>query len=206
MSGKFVVFEGSDGSGKTTILNNVKKYLDESNIEYILTREPGGTKIGEKIRDILLNNKNKEMDYRTEALLFAAARAQSVEEVLRPALNQGKLVISDRYVLSSIAYQGYARELSIDGVKGINDFAIDGLKPDWTIFFDVDPIKVLDRKKAATKADRLEEEGNNYHSKVYEGYKKMIEKYQNVIVIDASRSIEEVTNETIIALNKIIGE
>ncbi|MDO4778043.1 MAG: dTMP kinase [Tissierellia bacterium] len=206
MSGKFVVFEGSDGSGKTTILNNVKKYLDESNIEYILTREPGGTKIGEKIRDILLNNKNKEMDYRTEALLFAAARAQSVEEVLRPALNQGKLVISDRYVLSSIAYQGYARELSIDGVKGINDFAIDGLKPDWTIFFDVDPIKVLDRKKAATKADRLEEEGNNYHSKVYEGYKKMIEEYQNVIVIDASRSIEEVTNETIIALNKIIGE
>lgn len=206
MSGKFVVFEGTDGSGKTTILNNVKKYLDESNIEYILTREPGGTKIGEKIRDILLNNKNKEMDYRTEALLFAAARAQSVEEVLRPALNKGKLVISDRYVLSSIAYQGYARELNIDGVKGINDFAIDGLKPDWTIFFDVDPIKVLDRKKAATKADRLEEEGNNYHSKVYEGYKKMIEEYQNVIVIDASRSIEEVTNETIIALNKIIGE
>lgn len=206
MSGKFVVFEGTDGSGKTTILNNVKKYLDESNIEHILTREPGGTKIGEKIRDILLNNKNKEMDYRTEALLFAAARAQSVEEVLRPALNKGKLVISDRYVLSSIAYQGYARELNIDGVKGINDFAIDGLKPDWTIFFDVDPIKVLDRKKAATKADRLEEEGNNYHSKVYEGYKKMIEEYQNVIVIDASRSIEEVTNETIIALNKIIGE
>lgn len=206
MRGKFIVFEGSDGSGKTTILNNVKKYLDDSKIEYIITREPGGTAIGEQVREILLNNLNTTMNDRTEALLFAAARAQSVEEVLKPALNSKKLVISDRYVLSSIAYQGYARDISIDGVVSINEFAIDGLKPDWTFFFDVDPIAVLDRKKSSVKADRLEEEGNSYHSKVYEGYKELIKKMNNIIVIDASKSIEDVTEKTIEYLEKILGE
>lgn len=206
MRGKFIVFEGSDGSGKTTILNNVKKYLDDSKIEYIITREPGGTAIGEQVREILLNNLNTTMNDRTEALLFAAARAQSVEEVLKPALNSKKLVISDRYVLSSIAYQGYARDISIDGVVSINEFAIDGLKPDWIFFFDVDPIAVLDRKKSSVKADRLEEEGNSYHSKVYEGYKELIKKMNNIIVIDASKSIEDVTEKTIEYLEKILGE
>lgn len=201
----FIAFEGPDGSGKSTVLNSVKNYLEENNIEYILTREPGGTKIGEQIRDILIDNKNKEMDSKTEALLFAAARAQSVEEIVKKALDENKIVISDRYVLSSIVYQGYARDIGVDGVREINDFATSKINPDYTFFLDVDPIKVLERKKSVIDADRLEKEGNNFHQKVYEGYKKLIDK-DSAIIIDASKTIEEVEEQTIIELRKILEE
>lgn len=206
MRGKFIAFEGSDGSGKSTVLSKVREYLEENNISYIITREPGGTKIGEQIRDILINNDNTEMDDKTEALLFAAARAQSVEEKLKKELEQKELVISDRYVLSSLAYQGYARGLGVEGVRSINDFATSKLKPDYTFFLDVDPITVLERKKSQVEADRLEEEGNNFHEKVYIGYKKLIENEKNLIVIDASKPIEEVVEQTIKNIKKILEE
>ncbi len=205
MPGKFIVFEGSDGSGKTTILNEVKKFLDDLGIKYILTREPGGTKIGEAIREILLGKENGEMHPRTEALLFAAARAQSVEEKLIPALNEGLLVISDRYVMSSIAYQAYARGLDVDSIVSINNFATNLLKPDATFFLDVDPIKVLERKKGQVEADRMEREANDYHERVYRGYKELVAKDDGVIIIDASGSVQEVAAETIEKLRNILG-
>lgn len=205
MRGKFIVFEGSDGSGKSTVLESVKEYLDQANVDYILTREPGGTKIGEQIRDILLNIENKEMDDRTEALLFAAARAQGVAEKVKKELEMGRIVISDRYVLSSLVYQGYARDLSLEGVKAINEFAIDGLHPDYTFFLDVDPITVLNRKRQAVEADRLEDESNSYHERVYEGYKKLLDP-ENTIVIDASKSLEEVRQQTIEKLKEVLEE
>lgn len=205
MQGKFIVFEGSDGSGKTTILKNVKKYLDDNNIDYVLTREPGGTKISEKIRDLVLSNENKEMGDRTEALLYAASRAQHVKEIIKPNLEKGRLVISDRFVMSSLAYQGYGRQLGADQVKMINDFAIDSTKPDYTIFFNVDPITVLERKRANVEADRLENEEESYHQRVYNGYQYLLDDESlNLIVIDASKSIEEVTKATIEKLIEII--
>lgn len=206
MRGKFIVFEGSDGSGKTTILNNVRKYLEENNIDYVLTREPGGTKISEGVRDILLSNDNKEMSPRTEALLYAASRAQHVDEIIKPNLEAGKLVISDRFVMSSLAYQGYGRELGYDNVKAINEFAIDDIKPDYTIFFNVDPITVLERKRKNVVADRLENEDESYHKRVYEGYQEMLKRADDkLIIIDAAQSIEKVTEDTIEKLLKVIG-
>lgn len=206
MKGKFIAFEGSDGSGKSTVLAKVKEYLDENNVSYIITREPGGTKIGEQIRDILMNNENTEMDDKTEALLFAAARAQSVEEKLKKELENKDLVISDRYVLSSLAYQGYARGLGVDGVRSINEFATNSLKPNYTFFLDVDPITVLERKKSQVEADRLEEESNNFHQKVYDGYQELLKDEENVILIDASQTVEEVVEETINNIKKILEE
>lgn len=205
MKGKFIVFEGSDGSGKSTILEKVKEYLDSKDVDYILTREPGGTSIGEQIRNVLLSKDSEAMDDRTEVLLFAAARAQSVEEIVKPNLEKGKLVISDRYVLSSLAYQGYAREVGVEKVREVNDFAIDSLQPDYTFFLDVDPITVLKRKKQSVEADRLESEANTFHEKVYDGYKSLI-KGDNFIVIDASKSIEEVAQQTISNLEAILEE
>lgn len=206
MKGKFIAFEGSDGSGKSTVLAKVKEYLDENNVSYIITREPGGTKIGEQIRDILMNNENTEMDDKTEALLFAAARAQSVEEKLKKELENKDLVISDRYVLSSLAYQGYARGLGVDGVRSINEFATNSLKPNYTFFLDVDPITVLERKKSQVESDRLEEESNNFHQKVYDGYQELLKDEENVILIDASQTVEEVVEETINNIKKILEE
>ena len=206
MRGKFIVFEGPDGSGKTTILENVKEYLNKNNIDYILTREPGGTNISEEIRRLVLGNEYSEMNYRTEALLYAASRAQLVNEKIIPSLEEGRLVISDRYVISSLAYQGYGRDLGLEEVKQINDFATKGLEPDAIIFFQVDPVTVLKRKGQAVELDRLENESDSYHRRVYEGYQKVLEKYTDKIsVIDASQTIEEVKESTINKLLDIIG-
>lgn len=204
MRGKFIAFEGSDGSGKSTVLSKVKEYLDKANIDYIITREPGGTPIGEEIRNILLHFDTDSMNARAEALLFAAARVQSVEEKIKPNLKAGKLVISDRYVLSSLAYQGYARGLGVEEVRYINDFATDELKPDYTFFLDVDPITVLKRKKKAVDPDRLESETNLFHEKVYEGYKSLLG--DDYIVIDASQPVEKVIENTINKLKEILEE
>lgn len=206
MLGKFIVFEGPDGSGKTTILNNVEKFLREEKIDFIITREPGGPKISEDIRDILLSNDNSEMSARAEALLYSASRAQHVDEVIKPNLEKGVLVISDRFVLSSLAYQGFGRELGYDNVKMINDFATDNLSSDYTFFFNVDPITVLKRKRNNFVTDRLENESNSYHNRVYYGYQEIMKRSDdNLIIIDASKSIEEVTNQTLDMLKKILN-
>lgn len=205
MKGLFIALEGPDGSGKSTITKLIKAYLDDKNIGYISTREPGGTPIGEDIRNIILDNNNTDMDEHTEALLYAASRAQHIHEKIKPALNEGKIVICDRFVLSSLAYQGIGRDLGVEKVKMINDFAIDGVYPELILFFHVDPKTALFRKTKRSGGDRLELEGNKFHKRVYNGYTELIKKYpKNIKIIDATKSIEEVFEESILEIRKII--
>lgn len=194
MRGIFVVLEGSDGSGKSTVVQALKKRFKEEGIDFLMSREPGGTPIAEKIRHLILDVDNKGMDYRCEALLYAASRADHSQRLLRPAVEEGKLVLSERYIVSSLAYQGVGRELGIDQVLAINSFATKGLEPDLVLFLDVDPIYVLERKGENFAQDRLEQEGHAFHQRVYEGYKKALSYVKNVVVIDGTMSKEEVVD------------
>ncbi len=204
MLGKFITLEGPDGSGKSTLINLISEYMKNKGIEIVVTREPGGTLIGEEIRDIILDNNNINMGAETEALLYAAARSQHVHERIIPALNEGKIVISDRFLLSSLAYQGVGRGLGIENVKMINDFGLRGIYPDLILFFHIDPEITLERK--TTKGgDRLEKEGNDFHKRVYNGYMELLEKYpRNIAIIDATKSVEEVFEQVIIEIEKIL--
>lgn len=168
--GKFITFEGCEGSGKSTQLSMFKDYLEKNGIDYIFLREPGGTEICEKIRDIILDVKNGKMTSECEALLYASARAQLVSEKILPALNEGKLVFCDRYIDSSFAYQAYGRELGMDYVSGINSFAINNCMPDCTLFLNISPDEAFERKGGADKGDRLEQVGIEFHRKVFLGY------------------------------------
>lgn len=163
----FVTFEGCEGVGKSTQLNMLKEYLSATGQEAVYVREPGSTRISEKIRSVILDPANTEMTAETEALLYAAARAQLVSEVILPALSAGKTVICDRYVDSSAAYQGYARGLGIDFVRKINSYAIANAMPDVTVFIDLRP---SDAFRSVRREDRLEREKAEFHDKVYEGY------------------------------------
>lgn len=196
MNGKFIVFEGPDGSGKTTILKNIYDRLTLEGYHIKTFREPGGTEISEKIRDIIIDNDNIKMSAKTESLLFAASRAQLVEEKIKPALVDGDIVLSDRFVLSSLTYQGIGRGLGINQIKSINDFAIGGLTPDLTIFFNIDYKTALIRKRENFTADRLESEDFDFHKKIFDGYIDMAERYSDSIkVVDASQTIEKVTDD-----------
>lgn len=198
MRGFFIALEGPDGSGKSTIIKLIGNYLKDKGIEFVMTREPGGTLIGEEIRHIILDEKNTNMGAETEALLYAAARGQHIHEKILPSLEEGKLVLCDRFVLSSLAYQGVGRDLGIENVKAINDFAIKGVYPDLILFFHVDPEVTLERKTENQGGDRLEQEGNDFHRKVYEGYMGLLKLYpKNIKVIDATKSIEEVFEQSI---------
>lgn len=204
MSGIFITLEGPDGSGKSTITELIVEYLKDLNIDFIVTREPGGTSIGEDIRNIILDKKNTNMSPRTEALLYAASRSQHVYEKIRPALEEGKVVLSERFVLSSLVYQGIGRELGVSDVKAINDFGIEGVNPDLILFFDIDPVEALSRKTGENSGDRLEMEGINFHREVYNGYLKLISMYpENIKVIDASKSVEDTFEEVKNELDKI---
>lgn len=198
----FITFEGPDGSGKSTIIQKVYDYLIENNYDVIKTREPGGSPIAEKIRNLILDTENTEMGYRTEALLYAASRAQHVEETILPALNENKIVLCDRFLISSLAYQGIGRNLGIENVRKINEFAINGVFPDFVLFFDVDPITTLKRKSSLDTADRLEKEGNNFHERVYNGYKEILNSEKNIEIIDATQSVEDVFNQCIKVLKR----
>jgi dTMP kinase len=203
MRGKFITFEGCDGCGKSTQLKLLSEYLQAQNIEHVFTREPGGSKIAEQIREILLNGKNAEMTDECEALLYAAARVQHLHDKVEPALSQGKLVICDRYVDSSLAYQGYARGLGVDFVEKINDFAIKNFMPDYTLFLNLPPEQAFKRKGGVDKTDRLELSGIEFHDKVYNGYLSLAQKYQNrFIVIDASGEKEQTHQKIIDALKQ----
>lgn len=207
MTGKFITLEGPDGSGKSTIINLIEDYLKDKNIDYIITREPGGTQIGEKIRDLILDNNNTSMGPETEALLYAAARGQHVHEKILPALESGKTVICDRFLLSSLAYQGVGRKLGVERVKAINDFGLRGVYPDLILFFHIDPLVTLERKTNKLGGDRLEQEGSDFHNRVYNGYMELIKKYpENVKVIDATKSIEKVFNQSLIEIRKLLIE
>jgi len=207
LKGIFITLEGPDGSGKSTIMNLLKDYFHEKNIDIISTREPGGTEIGEEIRQIILDNKHKNMLAETEALLYAASRGQHVHEKILPALELGKIVLCERFILSSLAYQGVGRGLGIEEVKMINDFAIKGIRPDLTLFFHVDPVVTLSRKTNVKGGDRLEQEGYEFHREVYQGYMKLLKMYpENTQIIDATQSIKEVFNQSIYHIENILKE
>lgn len=192
MKGIFIVLEGPDGSGKSTMAKKIGDYYRGRGREIEFTREPGGTKISEKVRKLILDKNNTEMDYRTEALLYAAARAQLVSEKIKPWLNEGKIVISERYVYSSLVYQGVGRGLGVEEVKKINDFAIAGLKPDMVLLLDVNPEKGLKRKLNINGGDRLENEDVSFHMEVYEGYKSLMQFFPEIKRINAERTIDEI--------------
>lgn len=202
--GLFIALEGPDGSGKSTIARELKEFIDSTGLKCVLTREPGGTDIGEDIRDVLLDNDNTEMSSMTEALLYAASRAQHVHEKIKPLLDDGYIVISDRYVFSSLAYQGHARGLGIEEVMKINEFAMGGVYPDEILFFEISPEEALSRKFIDRETDRLENAGVDFHKTTYEGYEKAIETYsKNVSLIDASGSIEDTLNNCLRAIGNI---
>jgi dTMP kinase len=198
MKGIFITFEGPDGAGKTTILNMLSEEFREKGIEAVFTREPGGIRIAEQIREVILNKENTEMDSRTEALLYAAARRQHIVEKVIPALNEGKLIICDRFIDSSLAYQGYAREIGADDVYTINMFAIDGVMPVVTLYFDIEPERGLMRISGndGREVNRLDLEKMDFHLKVQQGYKHLIDKFpERIKVINADQSLAEVYHD-----------
>lgn len=175
--GLLITFEGGDGSGKSTQLSLLKEYLIQKGIKILTLREPGGVAISEKIRKIILDNKNTEMSPVTEMLLYAASRAQLVSQVIKPSLEKGITVICDRFVDSSYVYQGLARGLGIDTVKLVNDIATEYILPDITFFMDIAPELALKRRFNASIPDRLENENISFHRDVYMGYLKLTELY-----------------------------
>ncbi|MFY4777206.1 dTMP kinase [Metabacillus sp. RGM 3146] len=207
MSGCFITFEGPEGAGKTTILQKAVDLLKEKGINVLATREPGGIKIAEQIRSVILDKENTEMDARTEALLYAAARRQHMAEKVIPALDEGRIVLCDRFIDSSLAYQGYARGLGIEEVLGINMFATNHVMPDLTVYFDLHPEAGMQRinKNDSREVNRLDLEEIDFHYKVQEGYKKVLSMFpERIVTIDASGSIEKVTQDVMnILANKI---
>jgi len=195
-SGKFISLEGIDGCGKTTLKEQLAAYLG-GKYELILLREPGGTEISEKIRDMLLDIRNEGMLARTEALLYAAARAQLVEEIVRPALGAGKLVIADRYLDSTIAYQGYGRSLDIAFLEQLNRLCTDGLKPDLTLLLDIEPGEGQKRRHKDIP-DRLEKEGLDFQTRIRNGYLLIQqEEPERIKLLNGHNSIEELCQEAI---------
>lgn len=190
MKGLFIVMEGPDGSGKTTQINLLEQYLKEAGYECLITREPGGTVIGEEVRELILNPEYKEMSPVTEMLLYAASRAQLVHEVIGPALEAGRIVISDRFVDSSIVYQGIARNLGISTVAAVNAPGIGIYRPDGIFFIDLSEAEGIRRKKNQKKLDRMEQESIDFHHLVSEGYRKVLAERSEVIKIDGGKDID----------------
>ena len=189
--GLFITFEGGNGAGKSTQIERLKGYLEEQGYEVLLTREPGGTNVGEKIREVLLDPANVEMDPMTETMLYAAARAQLVAEVIRPALHKGMIVISDRFLDSSLAYQAWGRELG-SSVLEINSYGIGDCMPDLTVYLRVDPDTGRKRIRQREQ-DRIESETEQFHQKVFNGYEQLCKDYpERIFCVDASRSIEDI--------------
>lgn len=203
MKGKFITFEGCEGVGKSHQISYLKSYLEEHGIQYYFTREPGGTAISEKIRNIILDKSNTEMSDECEALLYASARAQLLRQEIAPRLQKGELVICDRYVDSSFAYQSYARGLDFDFIAKINDFAIKNFMPDYTVFLSLPPKEAFLRKGGIDASDRLELSGMEFHEKVYQGYLELAKKYPyRFIVIDASGTKQETQSKIVQALKE----
>ncbi len=191
--GLFITFEGLDGSGKSTQINLLKRYLSGKGHDIVFSREPGGCPVSEKIRAIILGNENP-MSAITEALLYAAARAEHVDRVVRPAIESGKTIILDRYVDSSLAYQGCGRELGIQKVREINDYAIRGIIPDITVYIDL-PVDIA-LKRIAAPLDRLESAGEAFFLRVLEGYNQLTQlNPERIIRIDGMRSAEAVFDD-----------
>ncbi|WP_194192643.1 dTMP kinase [Clostridium chrysemydis] len=206
--GLFIVFEGGEGSGKSTMIDMIYNWLLEEGRDCIKTREPGGIEISEKIREVILDTKNTSMDGRTEALLYAAARRQHLVEKVIPALDLGKIVLCDRFLDSSLAYQGYARGLGIDEVYKINKFAIGDYMPNISILFDIEPELGLERinKNSNREVNRLDLEKLDFHYKVREGYEIVYNQNKDRMVkIDASLPIEQVFENVKSVINGLIN-
>ena len=201
----FITVEGTDGSGKTTQIRLISEYLRSKGYEVLLTREPGGTRIGEKIRDVTLDKHFTEMDQNTEILLYSAARAQLVSEIIKPALENNKIVICDRFLDSTYAYQGFGRGISLDIIEKISNFAIQGIMPDITFFFDLNPETAIKRRRASSSTDRIENEKMDFHTKVYEGYKSLVEMFPDRIKrVDASRIVDDIWADVKLKLDDLL--
>lgn len=202
-----ISIEGGDGTGKTTMLEKLKAYLDTRDIPYMVTREPGGVRIAELIREVIHNPDHIEMDAKTEALLYAAARRQHLVEKVMPAVEEGKLVIFDRYVDSSMVYQGYVRGIGVQEVYDMNRFATEDFMPDKTLLFDLDPEvgQARIRTSGEREINRLDNEGLDFHKRVREGYLKLSELYPDrIAIIDASRSMDEVFDQVRSVISDLI--
>ena len=196
--GIFITLEGIDGCGKTTQAKALKSFLEEKGFEVLLTREPGGSSIGPEIRNILLN---KDMNPVSEFLLFASDRKEHVKGLIKPALNEGKVVISDRFCDSSLAYQGYGRGVSQDFINYVHNFILEGLLPDITLLFDVSPEVGLKRIRVS---DRIEREGLKFLEKVRKGYLEIAEKEERFVIINGERRMEEVEKEMLDKVSRLV--
>jgi dTMP kinase len=201
----FITLEGVEGSGKSTLINFIRDSIESNGKKVVVTREPGGIDIAEQIRSVILDKKNIKMDGRTEALLYAAARRQHLVEKVIPSLNEGNIVLCDRFIDSSLAYQGYARGLGINEVFSVNKFAIEDLMPDLTLYLDLDPQIGLNRiaKNKGREINRLDLEEINFHVKVREGYEEVMKMFpERMVRIDANQDIGKVMadiNEVLIS-------
>jgi len=193
VEGIFITMEGPDGSGKTTQIEMLKTYLESKGYDIVITREPGGTVISEAIRAIILNKEYQEMSHMTELLLYASARAQLVNQVIKPALAEGKAVICDRFVESSAVYQGIGRGLGVSTVYEVNNYALGDVKPKLTIFMDLDADEGIRRKENQTELDRMEMEDLSFHKRVVEGYRQLAQLYPDrIFPVDATLPIEKI--------------
>lgn len=200
--GLFITLEGADGCGKTTQLNLLKEYLTSSGYEIVVTREPGGKGLGEKLREILLNYDGEVSD-RCEAFLYLADRAQNIDTIIKPAINSGKIVLCDRHTDSSVAYQGYGREQNIDNINMLNELAVNGVHPDLTIVFDIDT--EISMARVGAEKDRLESAGIEFHKRVRNGYLEIAKKNpQRIKVVDASQTIEDVQRDVIKIIEEVL--
>ena len=207
MSGLFITMEGTDGAGKTTQTELLRKYLEDKGFSVICVREPGGTVISEKIRSIIIDTEHKKMNARTEALLYAAARAQLVSEVIIPTLKKGDVVVCDRFIDSSIVYQGDARKLGEENVSSINFFAAEGIEPDITFFLKLEPEQSIERKKKQDKLDRIESESLYFHRKVFYGYVSLAEKFpERIKTIDAFADINTIHQNIVRHIENLLLE
>jgi dTMP kinase len=206
--GIMIVCDGSNGAGKTTVIKAIEKFLIDSGHEVVLTREPGGTPIGEKLREIILSKENPEMTDLTELMLFGAGRAQHIQEKIIPSLNAGKIVLSDRFDAATFSFQHYARGLDFDLVKSVNDLAIGSFKPDINIILDLDPKVGLERVRGrGDELDRLEDEDMNFLIRAREGYLEQAKAEPSLFaIIDASVSLEEVINKAIITVKNHLNK
>lgn len=208
MKGKLISFEGPDGAGKSSVLQALIPRLEAMYGEVLTTREPGGVTIAEAIRSVILNPDYLEMDDKTELLLYVAARRQHLQERVRPALAAGKLVLMDRFIDSSVAYQGFGRGLDREAIDWLNDFATDGMKPDVTLYFDIDVVLGLERiaRHRQGDVDRLDMASIDLHERVREGYLSLAKKEpERIVTIDASRSLEEVVEAAFEVLQEKLG-
>ncbi len=207
MKGLVIALEGQDGTGKSTVIDAITGYFDEMGLDYINAREPGSTDIGEKIRDILADKANKDMDYHTEALLFAASRSELYDKVIKPNVEKGTSVILDRFLLSSLAYQGVVRGLGVDEVMKINDFFLDGFRPDLTILMDLDAKESYERLKKLGELDRIESLGEDFQERVHLAYLKLYEEKQmKLIKLDGTKDRASLAHEALEEVKKLMKE